>query len=404
MSHFLSAHCPFCDMPADKADSAVDRVKMVENCSLYVHGDGMSDPSPESSLLPGQRARARGAMSNHAGRFEGAERLAFDDGWDIREDDHLLRTEIRHERPRSAISYNTSPDLPFDRSVNPYRGCEHGCVYCFARPSHAYLNLSPGLDFETKLIARPGIAAVLAAELRAKRYAVATLALGTNTDPYQPCDADLGLMRQIMQVLSDFNHPTAITTKGTLIERDIDILAPMAKRGLLRVGVSITTLDAGLSRRMEPRAPAPLRRLAMIRRLTDAGVPVRLMLAPVVPGLTDHEVEAILQAACGAGAVAASWIALRLPREVSPLFQDWLAVHAPDRAAKVMARVREMHGGQDYDPDFGRRMRGVGLWSDLIARRFDMAVRRLGLLQKMPALRADLFAPPPQAGDQLALF
>ncbi len=364
----------------------------------------MSQFAPDPTLLPGQRARARGATSNRAGRFEGAERLAYDDGWDIPEDDRLLRTEIRLERPRSAITYNTSPDLPFDRSVNPYRGCEHGCVYCFARPSHAFLNLSPGLDFETKLIARPGIADVLATELRAKRYRVAPLALGTNTDPYQPCDAGLGLMRQVMQVLSDFQHPTAITTKGTLIERDIDILAPMAARGLLRVGVSLTTLDAGLSRRMEPRAPAPLRRLAMIRRLSDAGIPVRLMLAPVVPGLTDHEVEAILAAARDAGAVAASWIALRLPREVSPLFQDWLSRHEPNRAAKVMARVREMHGGQDYDPEFGRRMRGEGLWSDLIARRFDMALQRLGLVKKMPPLRSDLFTPPRPAGDQLSLF
>lgn len=354
--------------------------------------------------MPGQRIRARGVASNDAGRFEGATRSAFDDGWDMAEDERLLRTEVRDERPRSAISYNTSPDLPFDRSVNPYRGCEHGCVYCFARPSHAYLNLSPGLDFETKLIARPGIAEVLAAELRAKSYRVAPIALGTNTDPYQPCEAERGLMRQVLQVLSDFNHPTAITTKGTLIARDIDILAPMAALGLLRVGVSVTTLDAGMSRRLEPRAPTPARRLAMIRELTDAGIPVRLMLAPVIPGLTDAEVEGILKAARAAGAVAASWIALRLPREVSTLFQDWLARHAPDRAAKVMARVREMHGGQDYDPAFGRRMRGEGLWSELIARRFDSAVRRLGLVQKMPPLRADLFLPPPQAGDQLSFF
>lgn len=363
---------------------------------------GMHQPDP--TLPPGLRPRARGVSSNHAGRFEPASTSAFDDGWDMAEDDRLLRTEIRDEVPRSAITYNTSPDLPFDRSINPYRGCEHGCVYCFARPSHAYLNLSPGLDFETKLIARPGIADVLARELRARSYGVATIALGTNTDPYQPCEADRGLMRQILQVLSQFNHPTAITTKGTLIERDIDILAPMAERGLLRVGVSITTLDPGLSRRMEPRAPSPARRLAMIGRLSQAGIPVRLMLAPVVPGLTDHEVEGILDAGRQAGAVAASWIALRLPREVSPLFQDWLAQHAPDRAAKVMARVREMHGGQDYDPQFGRRMRGEGLWSDLIARRFNVAVGRFGLVQKMPPLRNDLFAPPPRAGDQLTLF
>ena len=363
-----------------------------------------SDLSLVPGLLAGQRIRARGVASNVAGRFEAATRSGFDDGWDLPEEDRLLRTEVREERPRSAISYNTSPDLPFDRSINPYRGCEHGCVYCFARPSHAYLNLSPGLDFETKLIARPGIAAVLAGELRAKSYRAAPIALGTNTDPYQPCEVDHGLMRQVLMVLSDFNHPTAITTKGTLIARDIDILAPMAAKGLVRVGVSVTTLDAGLSRRLEPRAPTPARRLAVIRQLKDAGIPVRLMLAPVIPGLTDHEVEAVLAAARDAGAVAASWIALRLPREVSPLFQDWLAHHAPDRAAKVMARVREMHGGQDYDPAFGRRMRGEGVWSDLIARRFDAAVQRMGLVHKMPPLRSDLFQPPPQAGDQLSFF
>ncbi|MFN3845149.1 MAG: PA0069 family radical SAM protein [Paracoccaceae bacterium] len=362
----------------------------------------MSKADP--TLLPGTRTRARGAASNAVGRFEPRLRERVDDGWDIAEDDRLLRTEIRLERPRSALTYNRSPDLPFDRSINPYRGCEHGCIYCFARPSHAYLNLSPGLDFETKLIARPGIAEVLASELHAKSYLVATVALGTNTDPYQPCDLDHQLMRQLVGVLSDFNHPTAITTKGTLIERDIDLLAPMAARGLLRVGISVTTLDAGLSRRLEPRAPAPARRLAMIRRLADAGIPVRAMLAPVIPGLTDHEVEPILQSVHDAGAQAASWIALRLPMEVSPLFQAWLAQHVPDRAAKVMARVREMHGGKDYDAQWGRRMRGEGIWADLIAQRFDKATSRLGLAQRMPPLRTDLFCPPPRQGDQLALF
>ncbi|MBN2629118.1 MAG: PA0069 family radical SAM protein [Rhodobacteraceae bacterium] len=359
---------------------------------------------PDPSLLPGQRLRAGGVASNAAGRFEAQRVHAHDDGWDIPEDDRLIRTEVRLERPRSALSYNRSPDLPFDRSVNPYRGCEHGCVYCFARPSHAYLNLSPGLDFETRLIARPGIAEVLAAELRAKAYRVATVALGTNTDPYQPCEAGHLLMRQVLGVLSDFNHPTAITTKGTLIERDIDILAPMAARGLVRVGISITTLDANLSRRLEPRAPVPARRLEMIRRLSAAGIPVRAMIAPVIPGLTDPELEQILSAVRDAGAVAASWIALRLPLEVSPLFQDWLARHVPERAAKVMARVREMHGGKDYDADWGRRIRGRGPWSDLIAQRFDKAVARLGLVQKMPPLRCDLFRPPPRAGDQLSLL
>ena len=352
----------------------------------------------------GIRLRARGVQSNATGRFEALAHVTFSDGWDLDETERLLRTEVRAERPRSALAWNRSPDLPFDRSINPYRGCEHGCVYCFARPSHAFLNLSPGLDFETQLILRPGIAAVLERELRAKNYKVATVAIGTNTDPYQPIEAEHRLMREVLAVLWDFRHPVAITTKGTLIERDIDLLAPMAAAGLLRVGISVTTLDAELARRMEPRCPAPGRRLAVIRRLSDAGIAVRAMVAPVVPGLTDHELEPILSAVQDAGAVAASYIALRLPREVSALFQDWLATHYPDRAGKVMARVREMHGGQDYDPAFGRRMTGQGLWADLLRQRFDKAVARLGLATKMPPLSCDLFRPPARAGDQLSLF
>ena len=358
----------------------------------------------DATLKQGQRLRARGVASNASGRFEPASHVAFDDGWDMAETDRLVQTEVRTERARSALSFNRSPDLPFDRAINPYRGCEHGCVYCFARPSHAFLNLSPGLDFETRLIARPGIGAALERELRAKGYQVATVAIGTNTDPYQPVEAAQTVMREVLQVLSDFGHPLAITTKGTLIERDIDLLAPMAAKGLLRVGISVTTLDARLSRAMEPRCPAPARRLATIRRLTDAGIPVRAMVAPVVPGLTDPELEPILAAVKEAGAEAASFIALRLPREVSGLFQDWLASHFPDRAAKVMARVREMHGGQDYDPAFGRRMTGEGLWADLLAQRFQKAVARLGLAVRMPPLRCDVFRPPARAGDQLSLF
>lgn len=354
--------------------------------------------------MPGQRTRARGAIGNATGRFEARARTAVDDGWDIPHEDRLLRTEVRLERPRSALSYNRSPDLPFDRSVNPYRGCEHGCIYCFARPSHAFLNLSPGLDFETRLIARPGIGAVLEAELQAKGYRVAPVALGTNTDPYQPVEAEYRVMREVLEVLAPCAHPTAITTKGSLIERDLDLLAPMAAKGLLRVGVSVTTLDAGLSRRLEPRAPAPARRLQTMARLAAAGVPVRVMVAPVIPGLTDHEIEPILHAAREAGAAAASWIMLRLPREVSPLFQDWLAEHAPGRLAKVMARVRELHGGRDYDPAWGRRMRGEGVWAEMIGRRFDVAARRLGLDAQMPPLRRDLFRPPLRGGDQLTLF
>jgi len=353
---------------------------------------------------PDRRVKARAAQSNDTGRFEGQRRVAVDDGW-LRDDDlPLLRTEVRLERARSAITYNTSPDLPFDRSINPYRGCEHGCIYCFARPSHAYLNLSPGLDFEARLIARPGLGAVLDAELRRKAYRPAPIAIGTNTDPYQPVEAQHRVMRGLVEVLAQFHHPLAITTKGTLIERDLDLLAPMAAQNLLRVGISVTTLDADLSRRLEPRAATPVRRLAIIRRLVAAGVPVRVMVAPVIPGLTDHELERILAAARDAGAIAASWIALRLPLEVSPLFQDWLAHHEPGRAARVMRAVRDVHGGRDYDPDWGTRMRGQGLWSDLMAQRFDKAVTRLRLNPKLPPLRTDLFRPPPKPGDQLSLF
>ena len=358
----------------------------------------------DNTLLPGRRLRARGAASNAAGRFEGASRVAFDDGWDIAFDDHLLQTEVRLERPRTAITYNRSPDLPFDRAINPYRGCEHGCIYCFARPSHAFLNLSPGLDFETKLIARPGIGAVLDAELRSKSYRVATIALGTNTDPYQPCEAEYGVMREVLEVLAAFRHPIAITTKGTLIERDLDLLAPLAAQGLVRVGISITTLDPVLSRRMEPRAPHPRRRLETVRKLSEAGVVVRVMAAPMIPGLSDPELEAILEAGKAAGAQAASYISLRLPLEVSGLFQDWLATHYPDRAAKVMARVRELHGGKDYDAAWGKRFRGEGVWANLMARRFKLAAARLGLDAPQPPLRTDLFRPPGRAGDQLSLF
>lgn len=347
--------------------------------------------------------QARGALSNAAGRFEKA-RYQVDDGWAQEAPKGTVDTTIREEVARSLVTYNRSPDLPFDRSINPYRGCEHGCVYCFARPSHAYLGLSPGLDFETRLVARPNAAEILRKELSARSYRVATLAIGTNTDPYQPCERDYGLMRACLEVLRDFQHPVAIVTKGALIERDIDILTPMAAKGLLRVGVSVTSLDPELSRKMEPRAPTPQRRLATIRRLTQAGIPVRLMVAPLVPGLTDFELEALLAAGREAGADAASWIMLRLPREVSDLWKEWLAEHYPDRAEKVMARLREMHGGRDYDPRWGQRMRGEGEYAAMIGRRFAVACKRLGLAETSAPLRRDLFVKPPQAGDQLSLF
>jgi DNA repair photolyase len=366
---------------------------------LVCHLKGMTSVSDQTLL----RRKARASLSNASGRFE-PERVAVDDGWVQEAPSDVIPTEIREEPARSIITYNRSPDLPFDRSINPYRGCEHGCIYCFARPSHAYLGLSPGLDFETRLIARPNAPDLLRQELSAKRYRVAPIAIGTNTDPYQPCERDHEITRRCLEVLRDFGHPVAIVTKGAMVERDIDILAPMAHLGLVRVGISVTTLDPELSRRMEPRAPLPARRLAAMRRLTEAGIPVRIMTSPIVPGLTDHEVEALLAAGAEAGADAASWIMLRLPREVSALWQEWLAEHEPNRAPKVMARLRDMHGGRDYDPRWGHRMRGEGEYADVIARRFRAACKRLGLNENSPSLRCDVFAVPPQPGDQLALF
>ncbi|AAV95427.1 radical SAM domain protein [Ruegeria pomeroyi DSS-3] len=385
-----------------RAGGQIGGVFCLAQCSLNVLVSGMqTQPLPP---LISARPVGRGARSNDAGRFEPLERVAEHDGWEREEELPPLRTQVSLETARSLISYNRSPDLPFDRSINPYRGCEHGCSYCFARPSHAYLGLSPGLDFETRLVARPNAAEVLRAELSARRYKVAPIAIGTNTDPYQPLEKTHAITRACLQVLAEFNHPVAIVTRGALIERDLDILAPMAARGLVRVGISLTTLDAALARRMEPRAPSPKRRLAMIRALNGAGVPVRVMTSPLIPGLTDHELESLLAAGAEAGADTASWIMLRLPREVSPLWQEWLAEHAPARAAKVMARLREMHGGRDYDPRWGHRMRGEGEYAQMIAKRFRAACKRIGLAQEAPALRCDLFRVPPQPGDQLSLF
>ncbi|KNG92796.1 PA0069 family radical SAM protein [Pseudaestuariivita atlantica] len=357
---------------------------------------------PPDAIDPARR-RARGAVSNAPGRFDLA-REAVDDGWDREEDLPPFRTEVSVEHPRRVITRNTSPDLSFDRAINPYRGCEHGCVYCFARPTHAYLGLSAGLDFETRLVAKDGAAEVLEAELRKPSYRADVLALGTATDPYQPEERDRRLTREVLKVLARARHPVAIVTKGTLIERDIDLLGPMAAEGLVRVGMSITTLDARLARAMEPRCPTPARRLAAVQRLSEAGVPVRVMTSPIVPGLTDHEVEALLAAAAKAGAVGASWVMLRLPREVSPLFREWLEEHVPDRAARVMARVREMHGGQDYDARWGHRLRGEGHYAQMIAARWRRAARANGLDIRLPPLRTDLFRRPERAGDQLSLF
>uniref|UniRef100_UPI0035B227E6 PA0069 family radical SAM protein n=1 Tax=Paenirhodobacter enshiensis TaxID=1105367 RepID=UPI0035B227E6 len=357
-------------------------------------------PAPNPSL----RLRARGSATAPAGRFEPYARVWDHDGWDIAEDEKLLRTEVSIERPRSVITRNQSPDVPFERSLNPYRGCEHGCAYCFARPSHGYLGLSAGLDFETRIVARPDAAEVLERELRRKAYTVAPLAIGTNTDPYQPLEARMGIMRRILQVLSDFNHPLMLTTRGATVLRDLDLLSDMAGRGLLQVGISLTTLDATLARKMEPRAPAPQTRIRMIRDLARAGIPVRVMAAPMIPGLTDHELEAILTEARRAGARAAAIIPLRLPNEVAALFEDWLRREVPGRADKVLKAVAAMRGGQLNDPRFGSRMQGEGVEADLLHRRFEVSCRRLGLDRRMPELDCRRFSPPPAAGDQLSLF
>ena len=354
--------------------------------------------------VPPEQRRGRGAQSRDSGRFERLRHVDEPDGWDIPEETPTLRTEVSEEHPRSLINYIRSPDLSFDRTINPYRGCEHGCIYCFARPSHAWLGLSPGLDFETRLVARPDAATVLDRELRAKRYSVAPIAIGTNTDPYQPIERDRMIMRGCLSVLQAFRHPVTIATKGTLIERDIDILSGMAAQNLVRVGITITTLNADLNRRMEPRVPSPARRLATISRLVDAGIPVRVMVSPIVPGLTDAEIEAILEVARDAGAQAATWAMLRLPLEVAPLWEAWMDEHFPDRKSRVMSKLREMHAGKIYDAEFFKRVRGEGAYASLIAQRFTKARKRLGLKGNLPPLDCAAFRPPPRAGDQLSLF
>ncbi len=358
----------------------------------------------ESRRIPPETRKARGAGLNMAGRFERLDRVAVDDGWERDEETRPMRTEVAIERPRTIIARNQSPDIPFDRSINPYRGCEHGCIYCFARPTHSFLGLSPGLDFETRLTAKPEAARVLRAELSRRGYRPEVMAMGTNTDPYQPLEKKLGITREILAVLRDFRHPVSILTKGTTIERDADILAAMAADGLASAGLSLTTLDRTLSRAMEPRAAAPERRLLALRRLAEAGIPTRVSIGPVIPGLNDHEIEALLAAARAAGVSGAGYVVLRLPREVAPLFRDWLAEHYPDRAGKVMAQVRDMHGGRDYDPEWGKRMKGEGAFADLIGRRFRGAAKRLGLDTPFPRLRTDLFRVPQTGPEQLSLF
>ncbi len=351
-----------------------------------------------------QRRRGRGAGMNPGGRFEPTERVAYDDGWTTLDDMPPFRTEVQVEKPRTAITRNESPDIPFDRSVNPYRGCEHGCIYCFARPTHAYMGLSAGLDFESKLFAKPDAPRLLERELAKPGYKPRTIAIGTNTDPYQPIEREWRIMRQVLEVLQKANHPVAIVTKSALITRDIDILSAMAEKGLAKVGISVTTLDRKLARTMEPRASTPTRRLEAIRKLSEAGIPTAVMMAPVIPALNDHEIERVLDSGKAAGACEASYVLLRLPLEVSPLFRDWLLQNYPDRYRHVMSLVRSMRGGKDYDAEFGKRMKGAGPYAWQISRRFEMATKRLGLGRRSMQLRDDLFVPPNGSGVQLSLL
>ena len=348
--------------------------------------------------------KARGADAQPANRFDSLSAERIHDGWDIPEEQRLLRTEVTDEVPRKIITRNSSPDVPFDRSINPYRGCEHGCIYCFARPSHAYLGMSPGLDFETRIVAKPDAEKLLAREIAAPSYRVAPIAFGTNTDPYQPIEAKRAIMPGLWRVRLDWNHPASLVTRGNLVLRDLPLLSEMASRRLVHVGVSLTTLDPALSRAMEPRAPAPPTRLHMIRALAGAGIPVRVMVAPVIPVLTEPELEGLMQAARDAGAINATMVPLRLPLEVAPLFRDWLDRTMPGRAAHIMNRVQAMRGGRDNDPRFGYRMRGEGLEAELLLQRFRLARKRLGFSDCSPVLDCSRFAPPPRAGDQLSLF
>jgi DNA repair photolyase len=366
-------------------------------------GDSGSADSGHSDIAHDRR-RGRGAATNISGRFERISRHIFDDGWQSIDELPPFRTEVQVENARAIITRNQSPDISFDRSINPYRGCEHGCVYCFARPSHAHMGLSAGLDFESKLFAKPNAARLLKQELGRDGYAAKTIAMGTNTDPYQPIEKTWRITRQILEVLEEADHPVGIVTKSALVIRDIDILSRMAAKGLAKVALSITTLDRRLARAMEPRAATPALRLKALSELSSAGIPVSVMVAPVIPALNDHEIERILDSARGAGAEEAGFILLRLPHDVSPLFRDWLARHYPDRYNHVMNVLRSMRGGKDYQAQWGERMRGTGAYAWQIGRRFEMACKRLGFNESRRRLDTSQFRPPTGKGRQLKLL
>ena len=370
-----------------------------------VLGAGRYNSLPQFDIKPvPSRERGRGAKINPSGRFESLQEELVDDGWETLAELPRLKTEIFTETPKTIITRNQSPDISFDRSINPYRGCEHGCVYCYARPAHAYMGLSPGLDFETKLFIKPAAAALLREELTAPSYVPKTLALGTNTDPYQPIERTYRITRSVIEVLAEFKHPFGIVTKSYSVTRDIDLLKPLAALGLVKVAISITTLDRRLARAMEPRASSPAKRLAAIEELSKAGIPIVVMMGPIIPGLNDHEIEAILKAAYAAGAREAGYTMLRLPHEVKDIFKDWLEKEYPDRAAKVMSLVKSVRGGDENDPNFGTRMTGSGPYAWTIGRRFQLAAQRLGLNATRVKLTLELFKRPPVSGEQLALL
>lgn len=350
--------------------------------------------------------KGRGAVSNMPGRFQSEDLEAFDDGWGnldfIRP--APLKTQVFEDQTKSIVSKNQSPDIPFDLSINPYKGCEHGCIYCYARQTHAYLDLSPGLDFETKIFKKKRAGALLEAFFRKKNYICETICIGSNTDPYQPVEKKHEITRSLLQVFLAYQHPVALITKSALILRDLDLLSQLAKNRLVKVMVSITSLDPNLAHKLEPRAAAPGRRLEVVEQLTNAGVPTGVMAAPMIPALNDAELEAILEAAATRKAESAGYILVRLPFEVKDLFKQWLSAHYPDRAKHVMSLIQQSRNGKDYEAGFGKRMRGQGPYASMLQKRFDVAIKRLGLAKRGLKLNTQLFKPPPQVGDQLSLF
>ena len=371
--------------------------------SLRKSQDLDSFPLEAGGIAAGRR-HGRGAQTNRSGRYEPIAYEPTDDGWESLAELEALSTEVQEVPARRIIARNESPDIGFDRSINPYRGCEHGCIYCFARPTHAFLGLSPGLDFETKLFAKTNAAQALERELAEPGYKVRTIAIGTNTDPYQPVERRYRIMRRILEVLSAANHPVGIVTKSALVLRDLDLLKPMAERGLVKVALSVTTLDRKLARVMEPRASTPDKRLETLQRLVDAGVPTSVMVAPVIPGLTDTEMERILERAASIGVKNAGYVLLRLPLEIGDLFTEWLKANCPDRANRVLSLMRSTRGGKLYDAKWGERMVGEGAYAWIIGRRFEVAAQRLGLNQSSVELRTDRFTPPALPGQQLSLL